>query len=75
VGAGGKAVAPAAPTSALAAAKPKPVAVASMVTGAVSNKPSVVKPKSQTLNEVSPSIEFVRWTKEQLKGLTGANGK
>jgi hypothetical protein len=46
-----------------------------MVTGAVSNKPSVVKPKSQTLNEVSPSIEFVRWTKEQLKGLTGANGK
>ena len=46
-----------------------------MVTGVVSNKASAIKPKSQTLNEVSPSIEFVRWTKEQLKGLTGANSK
>lgn len=65
-----------APTAVVAslAAKPRVSTTPSMITSVVSNKAIVVKPKPQTLNEVSPSIEFVRWTKEQLKGLTGANG-
>ncbi len=34
---------------------------------------TIVKPSAASLDEVSPSIEFIRWTKEALKGLTGVN--
>ncbi|KAG9007354.1 hypothetical protein FRB90_009413 [Tulasnella sp. 427] len=85
IGASGKAVAPATP-AAPAPAATRPAAPGSRpstmsVPGASTTSSTIIKPASKPATSAAkpadevppPSLEFIRWMREALRGLTGAN--